>query len=269
VAGDLTPAPSEPLIPRRREEVRVHRFRFAAAYLALAILAGVAVGAAVLFAGETQPPGDAAWSAWRPTTDEPDAAREIAEYVAGRYTTDDGGRLVAITASSPSFENVPVSAFVIRSSVDGGIRETIDTAGSMMYVLCGAGEACSVADGPSSEAQDRLLRREALELALYTFRYVDGARSVIVLLPPEGVPAEDEQPTTLFFQKQHLDAELRRPLQATLTLTSPIAQELLTRTDVVAVERLTAPRLFQYELTRVQDGSVFMLLAPRGLAAGR
>ena len=43
-----TPEERESLIRRPREEVRVHRMRFAIAYLSLAVLAGIAVGATVL-----------------------------------------------------------------------------------------------------------------------------------------------------------------------------------------------------------------------------
>ena len=55
-----------------------------------------------------------------------------------------------------------------------------------MYTLCGLADGCSIAEGEPSPARGELLRRQALELALYSFTYLDGIGSTLVLFPPAG-----------------------------------------------------------------------------------
>ncbi len=43
---------------------------------------------------------------------------------------------------------------------------------------------CSIKEGKPSNERGLLVTREALELALYTFRYVSGVERVIVTMPP-------------------------------------------------------------------------------------
>ena len=57
-----------------------------------------------------------------------------------------------------------------------------------VYNLCGLGTSCAIAAGTPSLAGELLLRREALELALYTFRYIHGVDSVVAILPPVPPP---------------------------------------------------------------------------------
>ena len=64
----------------------------------------------------------------------------------------------------------------------------------------------------------QLLRREALELALYSFRYLDGIESTLVLLPPR---ADGQAATAVFVERGDVRAELNRPLDQTLT--APLA----------------------------------------------
>ena len=271
---EQAPDPRETLIRRPREEVRVHRLRFAIAYLALAVLAGVAVGAAVLAMDDSRHETSVAWSTWKP--EENDAARpkEIGDYVATRYTHPDGSPLVLVFAGEPSIKtaetDVPIRWVAIRGDeAQGEEDEVVETSDSLMYVLCGGGDNCAIDKGEPSADRYRLLRREALELALYSFKYTE-ADSVIALLPPStDTESESTQATTLFFQKDHFNAELSRPLQMTLSrpdTTTPVA---LDATESLTVDRLTRPHLFTYEYRQAQEGSAVMLLAPVALATSR
>jgi len=262
------------LIRRPREEVRVHRLRFALAYLALAVLAGVAVGAAILAMDDSRHETNVAWSTWKP--EENDAARpkEIGDYVATRYTHPDGSPLVLVFAGEPSIKtadtDVPIRWVAIRGDeAQGEEDEVVETSDSLMYVLCGGGDNCAIDKGQPSADRYRLLRREALELALYTFKYTD-ADSVIALLPPSTDSGSDTtQATTLFFQKRDFRAELSRPLQMTLSrpdTTTPVA---LDPTESLTIDRLTRSHLFTYEYRQAQEGSAVMLLAPVALATSR
>ena len=56
---------------------------------------------------------------------------------------------------------------------------------TIAYNLCGiGGKNCAIGIGTPSSARLLLLRREALELALYTFKYVHGVQNVVAILPP-------------------------------------------------------------------------------------
>ena len=57
---------------------------------------------------------------------------------------------------------------------------------TVQYELCGLGKNCSITEGKPTTRAAQLLRREALELALYSFRYFDGIDSTLVLLPPRA-----------------------------------------------------------------------------------
>ena len=78
-----------------------------------------------------------------------------------------------------------------------------------MYSLCGLGPSCAIATGTASVARGRLVRREILELALYTFKYVPGMQSVIAFMPPKT----GSQPQyVVYLQKSDLSQELKLPL---------------------------------------------------------
>ncbi len=70
-----------------------------------------------------------------------------------------------------------MSAIAIRPDTSTGKKEeneidVVPATHSFQYILCGLGANCSIKGGKASTARHALLRREALELALYTFKYV-------------------------------------------------------------------------------------------------
>ena len=79
--------------------------------------------------------------------------------------------------------DVPLEV-ALRTAPQGGDIDFIDGKG-LMYTLNGLGPKGSVRGGKPSEERHLLLRREALELALYTFRYVKNVDLVVALLPPK------------------------------------------------------------------------------------
>jgi hypothetical protein len=128
----------------------------------------------------------------------------------------------------------------------------------VMYTLCGLGPKCSIDTGKPSAQRHLLLRREALELALYTFRYVDDVDYVVALLPPrKGQDATQ----AMFFRKGDVERELDRPLTRTLPAPPPTT-ETLNAADISTLESLTAKRLFQFKFEQGQDASVFLVLQP-------
>jgi hypothetical protein len=162
-----------------------HYFRLAYGVLALAFWLSVA-GFTYLM---TRPDhaSSQAWSEWRPTNDDLSGAREIAQRVARQYRNDSGAQLVAIQEHPPEVQGLRLEAIgVRRPHRNGQIDPYIALYGgrrTLIYAFCGLGSNCSLVDTASQEL-DNFLRREALEVSLYSFKYLAGVEQVISLLPP-------------------------------------------------------------------------------------
>ena len=159
------------------------------ALLGIAI-ATLAIGAAVYVGTSGNNGAPDGWSQWKPGSDDGvDAAKEIATHVGRKYRLSDGNQIVGVQAGPLEVFDVPLEV-ALRTAPQGGNIDFIDGKG-LMYTLNGLGPRGSVRGGKPSEARHLLLRREALELALYTFRYVEDVDLVVALLPPKP-PAEEE-----------------------------------------------------------------------------
>lgn len=253
--------------PKRGRRGKLYRFRFLIAYGILGlILAGAAAGFGLLMmtgAGSGEE-ADEGWSEWRPTATGEAGVDQIANFVAKRYKLPSGRQLVAVVADEPLVQNeVPVSNVAIDNGVQDadGNRYTIHpTDGDFMYVLCGLGQNCAIPEGKASIDRHRLLRREALELALYTFRYVAGVDAIIAFLPPgRGQRPQD----LLYFRKKDFQEMLDRPLRMTLPSVKPPQPNNLPQDEREIIDELTTRHLFKYEFTQAPDASAILVLKPR------
>ena len=163
--------------PTRGDRARSTAYgsRFTIVYLALALVAGIGVGAFFVQMSRPDPAPPAKWSTWQPTGSDTAQARQIATRVAKSYRLENGQQLAAAIVSPPRITSgdgdVPVSTIAIRPDTSTGQNEegefdVIPTDKSLQFVLCGLGTGCSIASGVASEERQALLRREALELAL-------------------------------------------------------------------------------------------------------
>ena len=187
-----------------------------------------------------------------------------------RYRLGDGRQLLVAIPGQPSVadgENrIPVSgvakrAPVVRSQSDFSFTPTRD---GLMYVLCGGSSPpCSLAR-QASNARGRLVRREALELALYTFKYVDGIDSILTFMPPVS---GSEDTHALFLEKKDLASQLSRPLTHTLRARPSLRPGDMDPIEGIVVDRLTLPHLFRTQPTQAQDGSVILVLDPAALGS--
>ena len=262
-------AAAEPIVERvPAEDARAsnpYRIRFGLAYLALAAIVGGAVGSFVVLMMRDAPADKGAWSSWQPTGRESSYPKQIADYVSGRYRLPSGNALVGVLASEPEVQagdsRVPVAAVAIQNDPEGDSDDIsiVRTDNGIMYQLCGLGERCSIREGRPSAERHRLLRREALELALYSFKYIDDLDSVITLLPPRK---DAQMSTALFFQKDDLRDALERPLSQTLRLDNPPQASEIDPIEGLTIDRLTNSRLFQYEFTQAPAGGAILVLAP-------
>jgi hypothetical protein len=259
-ASEAGPAPDASSPPARRRR----RPRFLLAYALLAAIVGTtAVVLAVLLtrADENESRGATRqWSQWRPTAGGVEGAQQIANFVSERYRLPDGRQLAAVRAGPPTLENVEISAIAVRTSqaTDGEDNFSVTRVeDGVVYAMCGLARRCSL-PGEPTEQRGRLVRREALELALYTFTYLD-VDTVVTFLPPQ------RSTTTIFvlyFRRSDLEEQLAQPLGMTLPEESaPLAAEI----DPAAaqlIDGLTVPHLFQFGFQQLQDGTLMLVLRP-------
>ena len=138
------------------------------------------------------------------------------------------------TATPPSGLQVAVRPSPTSSAVSllGG--------NTIAYDLCGRARRsdCAIAGAPSANRL-LLLRREALELALYTFKYISGTENVVAILPPgrteetststlsKRLPTSDATSASkpidiaVLFERQELQPLLTQPLSASLPESIP------------------------------------------------
>jgi hypothetical protein len=265
--GSTLPARGESRADRARR--LVYRSRFAALYLLLAVVTGVAVGAFVVLVGRGTPAPAEAWSEWEPTGSGERRAAQIGDHVSDTYRLPSGKELATVTYAGPpqvtaDGTTFQLGALAVRPDTSRGRAEAddIDTfpaTSTVMYTLCGLGDACTLQDGRPSEGHIALLRREALELALYSFKYIDGVDSVLVLLPPR---ADSQVVTAVFLERTDVRAELSKPLDRTLTapLTPGVGE--MTADELLTLNRLTQRRFYEYGFERAPDGTPVMILSP-------
>jgi hypothetical protein len=242
------------------------RFGFAVGALIGVALAAVGLGAILALDASEQTPPDR-WSSWHPTShDDLDAAKQIAEHVGVKYRLGDADQLVAVQSSGMEVADRPLSVALRTASVGGDI-ELIEGNG-VMYTLNGLGKHGSIPGGKPSEERHLLLRREALELALYTFRYADDVDMVVALLPP-APPKPNEQEAAgqlppvqaLFYRPGDLRGELGVPLRATVPELTPRPGQIdLAEPEAKRIDALTRSNLFRASFQQGQDASVFLVL---------
>jgi len=283
VAGDLIPPPSparrpadpeaEPQATAQLEEATQlaaeaeapppgpspHRNRFG---FVLGALAGIGACAAVLavalFAwsgGGDGPELAANWSAWQPsTTRMVDGAVDIAAHVGPLYKLDDGKQLTQVAAYSLAAQDLAVA---VRPQE--GPQQFLEGEG-LFYTLS------ALRKDEETTARDRLLRREALEIALYSFRYLDDVTMVAVGLPqkpPPGATAGEPEPEpgrVVFFRPGDLLPQLQVPLDATLAPATP-TPKALPEAETLRVTRLVRRNEFLATREALEPDQDYLVLA--------
>jgi len=258
--SDVAEAEAE-VVDGGRPAVR-HAKRFNLLMGALIFLAVGAMALAAFFAvtSADETPTGAAWSPFKPSSDGVDSgARQIAEHVGPQYRLPTGEQLVLVTGGPMELQDLPMRIAVRKSVADGGDIKLLEGKG-VLYRMCGLGPKCSIARGAPTTERGLLLRREALELALYSFHYLDDVEHVVVLIPP---PKGEDPSMALHFNRDDAAGPLARPLKATLPLPVPNPDTVTTAPLMPFVERFTLTNLFKFSLTTGnQDAFVYLVLDP-------
>ena len=258
------------------------------ALAAVAVLIAVGVGAA-----PKAKPG-APWSAWKPAANGADPAEQIAAHVGPEYRLGGGQQIVAVQGGPPALNGQTMLVALDQS----GSGLSALQGNNVLYQLCGDGTGCSIKEGTPSGQRGLLLRREALELALYTFRYTNASQVVVTIppLPPAktaassttgaaapasasgsatgsatgatGASGTSSTTTTvteraLLFRPAAVANELNRPLPRTLGTPTPTVATMSQSPDASLVNNLTINDLYDYSIMQdPQVGPVLILTPP-------
>jgi hypothetical protein len=247
--------------PPVRHAARFQFFTGALVFCAVAALALAFVFAAT--SGNRTAAADT-WSPFKPSSDGLDTApREIAGYVGRQYRLPTGEQIVAVTGGPLEYtveqQALPMKIAMRESLADGGDITILDGKG-VLYRMCGLSDKCSIGAGKASAERTLLLRREALELALYSFHYLDDIEHVVVFIPP---PKGGAAPFALHFERDDVAGQLARPLRVTLPTPVPNPDTITIAPNTPAIRQLTYANLFKFSLTvGNQDTNVFLVLDP-------
>jgi hypothetical protein len=258
----------EPL-PRFERPRAVHGGRFMIGYLVVVVMAGAALAALAFATKDSE--STAAATSWGGVAIEENGferAREIAAKVAPRYRGANGEQLVAVTAQPGEISGLPLQYIALRHGrtqpLTQGDVSTVDPGSTALYSFCGLGgeQNCALPGQPTPE-RGLLLRREALELSLYTFKHLPEINTVVSLLPP--VPRGEGQPPqglAVWFERRHLANALSQPMSVTLPEPPPYLQGDINGNEAATINRLTELRFFNSSFEQLPTQGVVLNLEP-------
>jgi hypothetical protein len=233
-----------------------HLFRLAYGVLALAFWVSLA-GFVVLLArpNHSQP---LVWSKWQPKGEGLTGAHEIAQRIGPRYKGSDGTQLVAVQEHGPSVQGLHLEAVGVRRLGQSGQVDPyiglFRTDRTLIYAFCGLQTNCSI--DSSSSVQEQVLRREALELSLYAFKYLKNVDQVVSLVQT----VKDGGTSAVFLRKDDLRAELEHPLHETLPLQAAQVTSPIGKREGKVVDALTLPNTFPAHYESLPDGDAILVL---------
>ncbi len=282
---------------RPESSPHAHKFHVVTGALVGIAVAAVVIAVAALAAGRSSGVG-AKWSSWSPTDGGTLGAREIADHLAPLYRISGVDQLDIVTLVNVN-NNAATSAAASSgttsssSSSGGGLQVAVRTdpstssvsllsGNTIAYNLCGIGTTnCAIGTGTPSPDRLLLLRREALELALYTFKYIGGVQNVVAILPPghtmQGCSGICPKPhakvaskpvnLALLFVHDELKPWLSQPLSSTFPEQFPPTVPQLSvwkqTPEASLVAQITSRGLFAEHLVQAQDGSNLIVLDPQ------
>jgi len=259
-AVPVAAAPAEPKRPR------LYQARFMTMYILLGLALVATVVGVVMALGTTISPKQV-WSAWKPADGSAEQrTTEIAQHTGALYQLPSGNQMldvipkkltVPLVDSSGSTQNVPIAGVVLREKNGKGDKVTVFSSDdSRLFQLCGTGASCAIGEGKATVARGRLVRREALQLALLTFKYVPGVSHVIEFMPP---PPGSQPSLVTYFEKQDLKAQLSEPLAATLSTKTP-GVSTMSPAESARIDRVTTGHVYTFTFRTTQLGQAVLLL---------
>jgi hypothetical protein len=238
-------------------ERQKHVFRLAYGVLALAFWISLAGFVLLLVRPNHSKP--VVWSTWKPNTQGLNGAREISLRIASRYKGGDGAQLVAVQPHGAQVQGLKLEAIGVRKLNDGGQIDPYiglyRTDKTLIYAFCGLQTNCGLPSDATPEVE-RTLRRAALELSLYSFKYLKGIDQVVSLV--QSVKAGGT--SAVFLRKADLGPELKHPLRDTLPLAQVPAADAKNPKESAVIDALTLSNTFPAHFEPLPDGDAILVL---------
>ena len=268
VVSEETPTPpasssaQQSLFRHSQKEIIVHQRRFGLAYLVLAIGVGVAVGLGIVLLGRGNGRHAATGTeTFTPVMSGELGAKEIARYVGQKYRQADGAPLTSVIGERPNYQGSPLSYYLIRphDAQQSGDIAVFTVGNGIMYTMCGFGKNCATASGGNSVDENLLLKREALELSLDTFRSDGAVQTVTTLLPPfrQGNLA-------IIFTRHDLAGWIRKPMSSVLTKPGSLKPGDVPNSELQRIDAIEAGSVYSFDAAEGPDGNVLLRLDPVG-----
>lgn len=280
-------ASSDPQGLPRAATPHAHQFRVAVAVLFGIAVAALAIAVVVLArnGNSTTLSSGGVWSSWKPDNSANAGISEIAQHVAPYYRLTASQQLdvitpiaLAQTTAAGTTTGSGLTVAVNESSSSKSQSLGLLNGRTVAYNVCGLGaKNCEVAGTPSTNRL-LLLRREALELALYTFKYVSGSQNVVVVLPPGhtvgssgagssggGSGTSRGVTVAVLFERATLEPWLNVALARTLQQYPPAVSQLTLwskTAEAGLVDQITAHFLFSSQVQSQQVGGNLLVLSP-------
>jgi hypothetical protein len=271
MAGDVIQEAAVPTVapitaePGKPKPPVLYHSRFVTMYILLGVALVATVVGVVMALGTSISPKQI-WSAWKPANGSADArTSEIAQHTGGQYKLPSGNQMldvipkkltVPLVDSSGSTQNVPIAGIVLRQKGTADKVVVLSSNDSRLFQLCGTGASCAIGEGKASVARGRLVRREALQLALLTFKYVPGVTHVIEFMPP---PPGSTPSLVTYFEKPDLKPQLSSPLRTTMSVKAPTASTM-TAKESATIDRVTTGHVYTFTFRTTQLGQAVLLL---------
>jgi hypothetical protein len=244
----------EPRPTADRHGLTPYRSRFGVLYLALAVIAGIAVGGLIVSLGrgeQSQNTTPTKLDVIKANDRGEIGAQGLAEEVQRRYTLGPNEPLVNVVASRNTLQDGQLNTFRVRYQL---VRDQDATFGedsrlivldnAIQYSLCGAARACAI---PGQASADRLtlLRRMGLELALRTMRMDSRIGNVAIFLRPVP-PPDNTDGYVMMFERSRLEAGwLKDPLAKVLPGGDrPLRPGALTLSESQRIDKATRRHLY-------------------------
>jgi len=241
VADDVAaPRPAAPAAERattsraERAHASAYYTRFSFAYAILVMVAIAGVAALVLILVHLHTAKQPRWSTFVPTGSPLAMKLQIATRVSSEYKQSTASRLVTVFPSAldapqivqsssgqQQAVQIPISLIAVQADSSTGQHEQGDFTfyhpeSTVAYSMCGfvdSQQNCGVSTASGADPAG-LFDREALELALYTLKYVPGVDAVVTYLPPPANP--NAAATAVFIARTDVKPNLHLPLVRTL-----------------------------------------------------
>jgi hypothetical protein len=155
---------------------------------------------------------------------------------------------------------IAISNIALQGPANHKSIDVITAGGTWLDNFCGISPSCAIGSGKATQQRGRLVRREALEVALYTFKFVPSINAVVAFMPPP--PGQSAPSTLLYLQRSDLQKQLSEPLSKTLPLATPPLPTSPDKQEAATIDKLTVKHAYKFQYQLLQDESALLVLNP-------